>query len=265
MKTKGLLVVVVVFLFLVLLLLWWHGPITQDQAYHRFADDRMVAWNIPNTLNVVSNLAFLSASYFGLAVLAMDYALFRDDKRERPAYFVLFVSLAGVAVGSSFYHADPNDATLVWDRLPMSIAFMAVVTIVATEKVSLGMWKALFPLTVVGALTVLHWKWSGDLRWYVLAQAAPMIGTPILVYTFPDSYTHASHMNVCALLYLLSKIAETLDHVIYNATGQWLSGHTLKHVLAAIGLCFIPLMLYLRKPVTTDTTTTTPLLPLKME
>lgn len=31
-----------------------------------------------------------------------------------------FIGVAAVGVGSSYYHLEPNDARLVWDRLPVS-------------------------------------------------------------------------------------------------------------------------------------------------
>lgn len=35
-----------------------------------------------------------------------------------------FVGVAAVALGSSYYHLKPNDARLIWDRLPVSFFFI---------------------------------------------------------------------------------------------------------------------------------------------
>src|SRR4029078_182721 len=84
-------------------------PISQDQNYHDFADQRTIL-GIPHFWNVVSNLPFI----------AVGVARIRHSQRN-PAIFVLFVGVLITGFGSSYYHLDPNDHTLFWDRLPMSI------------------------------------------------------------------------------------------------------------------------------------------------
>lgn len=220
------------------------GPIPQSQTYHRFADDRTV-FNIPNALNVISNFAFLVASHFGIIVLLFDMAAFRD-KRERLAYWVLFISLLGVALGSAYYHFNPTNTTLIWDRLPMTIAFMAVVSIVITETYSLE-WglRLLWPLCGVGLASLMHWILWDDLRPYILVQIAPVLITPILVYWRPNgAYTSSNYMTGCAYWYCISKLAEALDYQIFTLLS--VSGHTFKHLLAANGLFLIPWMLIKR-------------------
>lgn len=37
-----------------------------------------------------------------------------------------FIGVAAVGIGSSYYHLKPNDARLVWDRLPVSFVVRAL-------------------------------------------------------------------------------------------------------------------------------------------
>jgi 2,3-bisphosphoglycerate-independent phosphoglycerate mutase len=103
-------------------------------------------------MNVVSNFGFLLVSYMGLAILLSGAAEFSY------AYTILFISLLGVSIGSAYYHANPNDSTLIWDRLPMTIAFMAVLSIMIKEKVD-EKWGTvmLIPSCLIGILSILIW------------------------------------------------------------------------------------------------------------
>ena len=234
---KGLLI----FFTVLSLILFLNGPINQDQKYHDFADSRTLYANIPNTMNVVSNFGFLLVSYMGLAILLSGAAEFSY------AYTILFISLLGVSIGSAYYHANPNDSTLIWDRLPMTIAFMAVLSIMIKEKVD-EKWGTvmLIPSCLIGILSMLIWVITDDLRIYIIVQILPVAVAPYVVYYYPNGmYSHDYFMIWCALFYALSKITEFSDHLFFRFMP--LSGHTLKHILAAIGLAFIPLMLHKRR------------------
>jgi hypothetical protein len=95
--------------------------IPQDEAYHSFADAR-VFLGVPNGLNVISNAFFLLVGILGIRFVFSDGAQRTGafaDPRERWPYFVFFVGVALTAFGSSYYHLNPNDHTLVWDRIPI--------------------------------------------------------------------------------------------------------------------------------------------------
>jgi hypothetical protein len=93
-------------------------PILQDQRYHRFADERTLL-GVQNFWNVVSNLPFIVVGAVGLR------QFYRD-----PATLALFLGVFLTGFGSSYYHWNPNDDTLFWDRLPMTLCFMAILTVV---------------------------------------------------------------------------------------------------------------------------------------
>ena len=228
---------------------WSMGPIAQSEEYHNFADQ--AKWGpIPNGLNVLTNLAFLASSYMGIHALWTNQAVFRK-KSERAAYWVMFVSLFFVAWGSAYYHWYPTTTTLFWDRLPMTITFMSIVSVLFCEKIDdkLGQ-LMLIPLCLIGVASVTWWSfteahpdYAGDLRFYILVQVAPVVLSPIVVYLYPSKYSHAEFMYICAVLYIASKLVEFFDHGVWHLSFRVLSGHSLKHILAAAGTSWIPSMI----------------------
>src|SRR5688572_20457877 len=102
------------------------GPIPQDPAYHRFADTRPVL-GVPNGLDVLSNAAFAIVGLAGLAAtLGPRSRRAFEHTWARVPWATLFAGTLLTAAGSSYYHLAPDDARLVWDRLPMTVAFMGL-------------------------------------------------------------------------------------------------------------------------------------------
>ena len=143
--------------------------IGQQQSYHDFADQRII-FGIPYFWNVVSNVPFIAIGLAGI----------RRAHRD-PAVVVLFLSILMTGFGSSYYHLDPNDGTLFWDRLPMSIGFMAILALAIEERLDAAAGAALlWPLVGVGIFSLLLWRWTGDLRLYGWVQFFPVIALPLL-------------------------------------------------------------------------------------
>src|SRR5215469_8177801 len=139
-------------------------PIPQDPGYHQFADQRTIL-GIPNFWNVVSNLPFLAVGAAGLR-----------RYRDNPATLVFFFGVFLTGIGSSYYHWDPNDDTLFWDRLPMTLSFVAILALVVEERVSArGGAILLWPGLVVGLFSLLLWRWTGDLRLCFWVQFFPAL------------------------------------------------------------------------------------------
>jgi hypothetical protein len=196
-------------------------PIAQDETYHRFADSRTV-WSIPNFWNVASNLPFAIVGILGLWKLR---GVFNR---------VLFTGVLLTFFGSACYHLAPADARLVWDRLPMTLVFMALLACVLTgENDSRFSRWLLASLVACGLASVLWWIATDDLRLYVLVQFGPLL---ILV---PGLwFVHDARYLAAALtLYALAKLAEFCDRAIFSNLP--VSGHTAKHVLAALATYFI--------------------------
>jgi hypothetical protein len=222
-----------VFVFLALMVASLLGllllpQINQDQTYHDFADQRTIL-GIPHFWNVISNLPFIAVGVAGLRRAHHD-----------PAIFALFFGIVMTGFGSSYYHLDPNDKTLFWDRLPMAISFMAILTLAIEERLDAKAGAILlWPLIAIGICSLLLWRWNGDLRLYGWVQFFPCVALPLLFVLFPPKYTGTSYWIIAAALYGLAKLFEFYDSAIYSA-GSLLSGHTLKH-LAAAGACFMVL------------------------
>jgi len=210
--------------------------IRQDPGYHHFADQRTV-FGIPNFWNVATNLPFLLVAVWGLGALAKKEAFV--EAWERRAYAIFLVGIALVAFGSGYYHAWPSDATLVWDRLPMTIAFMSLLALVAGERVSPTAGRGLlFPLLALGLASVVYWAKTGDLRVYVFVQFYPMVAMPLMLLFYPARYTRSDGLVALAVFYVTAKVLESLDGQIGKvlATG----GHPWKHVAAAVGVfCYV--------------------------
>jgi hypothetical protein len=199
-------------------------PIAQDQSYHQFADQRTLL-GIPNFWNVISNFPFLVVGVMGLL----------EFHRHAPT-IALFLGIFLVGFGSSYYHWNPNDGTLLWDRLPMTLAFMAILAIVVEERVSAAAGPILlWPLLALGVFSLLLWRSTGDLRLYVWVQFFPALALLVLLVLVPPRYTGTSYWLIAAALYALAKLLEFFDGAVYSV-GSILSGHTLKH-LAAAGAC----------------------------
>ena len=226
-------------------------PIPQPGEYHDFADQRSLL-GVPNALNVVSNLGFLIVGAVGLRRLWRSCASFADA-RERWPYAVFFASLVGVGFGSVVYHLAPSHGSLFWDRLPMSLAFMSLLSAVLVERLGPRVGLRLFPwLAAAGPLSVVYWVLSeragvGDLRLYGLVHFYPMLLIPLLLWLFTPRYTRGGDLLWVLALYATALAAERLDHEVF-AAGGWVSGHTVKHVLAAVAAAWLSRMLRLRSP-----------------
>lgn len=217
----------------------------QDQAYHGFVDQRTLL-GIPQCLNVVSNLPFLLVGVLGLRFVS------KTTMPERPAWAIFFAGVAATAFGSAYYHLDPTNATLVWDRLPMTLAFMGLFSAIISERLASKVGRRLLtPLVFFGAGSVLYWHitelhGTGDLRLYYLVQFYPMLTIPLLLLLYPARYTRTIDLYVTLGLYVLAKIVEHMDAAIYGLGGI-VSGHTLKHLLAALAAYWILRMLRTRE------------------
>ncbi len=141
--------------------LFFLDPIAQDVKYHSFADQNTLL-GIPNFWNVLSNLPFLITGLWGLRIIV---------KQKAPiAMVVFFIGIILVGPGSAYYHWNPNNITLIWDRLPMTIAFTSffiwILSIFISDKIK----KALIPALLVGAASVVYWAMVDDLRFYAWVQ-----------------------------------------------------------------------------------------------
>lgn len=216
--------------------LWFVPAIHQDPHYHSFAD-ASVLFGVPHFWNVVSNLPFLLVALYGLKAFRSRGAFV--DLWERAAYGLLLLGTAGVAFGSAYYHANPDDERLFWDRLPMAVVFTSLVASTVGERVSSRAGRALLvPLVLLGVGSVLEWRWSGDLRLYGLVQFGAMAALLAMVARYPARYTQEWGVRCLGLFYVLAKLCESFDREVASVIAG--GGHPWKHVCAAVAMwCYV--------------------------
>ncbi|MFQ5658341.1 MAG: ceramidase domain-containing protein [Candidatus Methylomirabilales bacterium] len=232
-------------------------PIAQDTAYHNFADHRTML-GVPNMLNAISNAPFVVVGILGLVFLLSQGTGQSGrpfiDPWERWPFVVLFLGVGLTGFGSAYYHLAPTTSRLFWDRLPMTIVFMALFVTIIAERIGLTAGRRLFwPLVAAGVGSVVYWHLgelggTGDLRFYGLVQFFPLLAIPLMLFLFPPRYTRAADLMGAVGLYVLAKLFEHFDVQIF-ALGGIVSGHTLKHLASAAATYFILQMLRNRCPV----------------
>jgi len=190
----------------------------QPLKYHDFADQRCLCCGVPNTADVLSNAPFLLVSAIGLdhilggtalGALGMGNVLgapvFADRAVELPLWITFFLGVGLVALGSGYYHWKPDNARLIWDRLPMTIGFMALLAVVLTDTVIEATAEAtnatLGVLITLGLASVVWWARYDDLRPYVLVQFYSLFLVPLLLALFPSRYDGANAEIVTALAF----------------------------------------------------------------
>jgi hypothetical protein len=215
------------------------NPIPQKNEYHIFSDTKEIL-SVPNTIIVVSNLPFLIVGLLGLYELSNENNL-NIINQNKLAYYIFFAGTALVGLGSGYYHLWPDNQTLAWDRVPMTITIMALFSIVISEFISVEYGrKLLIPLILFGLFSVLYWYISelngkGDLRFYAVVQFFPMLAIPIIITFFTSKFTLVSAYWWLLAAYLLAKVFEHFDtqiHEILTVVG----GHSIKHLSAAVGI-----------------------------
>ena len=211
--------------------------ISQDVHYHEFADQRTI-FGVPNFFNVISNIPYLLFGLMG-CYLVLKQSQIAIISSLKYAYMFFFIGVALVCFGSIYYHLNPSNATLLWDRLPMTLAFMSFFTVVIGEYVhEKTARKLFFPLLVTGLVSVIYWYWSetigqGDLRLYILVQFLPIVLMPFILWLFSPRFTHSHYYWLIIACYVLAKLFELADQFIFD-TLVFLSGHSIKHVVSAI-------------------------------
>ncbi len=225
-----------------------HGPIAQPDNYHAFADTREFA-HLPNAADVASNFGFLIVGVWGL------WAFRRPASRSAlgaawPGYATFFIGVALTAIGSGYYHLEPDNARLFWDRLPIAIAcggLLAAGYADAYQRIA----KPVLPAMLgAAALSVLWWSVTdasgvGDLRPYLLIQVAPLVMIPLWQWAAGAPRRDRVAFGVAILLYVFAKVFELHDHDVFNGLAI-ISGHTIKHLLAVAAAAVLTISVVLR-------------------
>lgn len=227
-------------------------------TYHIFADKSAVM-SIPNGFDVLSNIPFFLVGMWGIAFVlySKNHNSFLDA-RERIPFFIFFLGVMLTGVGSAYYHAAPGNFRLIWDLLPMTLAFASLTdaTIVERIGVKAGL-RLLLPILAAGVASVTYWYRGeslglGDLRFYLFIQFFSPVAIAMMVCLFPPRYTRTMDLCVAFLLFVVAKLCELFDEQIYTLGGM-VSGHTLKHLVAGLSSFWILRMLWLRSATENET------------
>lgn len=215
-------------------------PTPQWTSYHHFADERHL-WDISNFWNVVSNAPFFLVGLIGLVKLkhAWSSGSFSNWQEAIP-FIVIFLGLMLTAIGSSYYHLAPDNYRLLWDRIPMTLVFTSFVSLVVMERMNFkaGI-RLLLPLILFGVWSAWYWYWTeslgrGDLRFYGFVKIYSLVAVLLIMYLFPKPYPSTKLVFGLIAFYAIATFFEFTDVQIFDMGGV-MSGHTLKHLFAAIG------------------------------
>ncbi|MBE9504393.1 MAG: hypothetical protein IME96_09480 [Proteobacteria bacterium] len=198
-------------------------------------------------MNVLSNIPFVIVGLMGIVIVGhiiMEW----ENVIILLSYLTFFAGLFLTGFGSAWYHLKPTNETLVWDRLPMTIAFAGFFCSVVSELVNpIAGIILLIPLLLLGFFSVVYWIWTerrgrGDLRLYVLVQFLPMLLIPMIMVMYDAPEGYIPYIVALLIFYLIAKVFELFDSVIYSWR-HFISGHTLKHLIAAVGAFCLLLLL----------------------
>ncbi|CAN5190618.1 hypothetical protein BH11PSE11_BH11PSE11_25160 [soil metagenome] len=204
--------------------------VPQDQNYHHFADRRAML-GVSNALDSLSNLPFVLFGVWGCILLAARRLQFQPGALQ---FFsiVFFAGFIATGFGSLWYHLKPNDSGLAFDRLGMVITFSGVLGMIAAQRISprAGWWLG-FATLLLGPCSVLHWVWSGTIGPYAILQFGGM--GLVIWMLFLRGEGGGPRWAALIAAYALAKVLESMDAEVFALTGQLVSGHSLKHLVAA--------------------------------
>jgi hypothetical protein len=214
-----------------------HGPIAQSESYHAFADHADFM-GIPHARDVTSNLGFAIVGLWGILKL-WPQRRHPGIVPGEPGYALFLIGLTLTALGSSYYHLAPDNARLVWDRLPIALACTGLLAGVWAET-ALPQGRAFMAtslLALFSIASVLWWYFTelngqGDLRPYLLLQILPIVLIPLWQAIYRSATKDRLWFGAAILLYIFAKLAEVNDEALLATTNRVISGHTLKHLLA---------------------------------
>lgn len=225
---------------LVLGLLCLHGPIAQLDHYHAFADQTQ--WGpVMHARDVLSNLGFLLVGLWAVFQFSHQWSLLPDHRR--PALLAFIFSILATAWCSSFYHLAPDDGRLFWDRLPIATACASLLALMrpmySSHAGSLrASWRELMVALLLAYLSVWWWQYSADLRPYLALQIFAIVLPPCWQFAQGVAKFERQAFALAIGLYVLAKLCELADGSILHGLVV-ISGHSLKHLLAAGAAYFI--------------------------
>jgi hypothetical protein len=216
-------------------------PIAQDLAYHNFSDCRTY-FGVPHFMDVVSNIFFVIIGFMGLRMAARAYR--KTTMVNFLMVFILFTGVFFTGLGSAFYHFEPNNFTLIFDRLPMTLVFTAFFSSIIYDYVGRRIGAiSFYSLFLIGIHSIFYWYYTelngvGDLRLYAFIQFFPVVAVPLILIFYKNNQLYTKQLMLVFFAYALSKLFEYYDAQIFSIL-KVISGHTIKHLFSALAIYFI--------------------------
>ncbi|MCB9072998.1 MAG: hypothetical protein H6623_05210 [Bdellovibrionaceae bacterium] len=230
--------VIALFIFLLFVFLWPHLPERDAEAYFNFADKRMFL-GIPNFFDVISNLGFIYVGLWGM-LSAIGHVELRNKQRVWVALFFMNLTVFLTGWGSSYFHLQPTPQSLFWDRAPMSMGFMGLLYVIILDRTNFKMGiHVLFVLMLVGVWTAWYASFENDIRYYIIVQFGSLIFSTLLLLIRRPQYFPSAYLWIAFGFYALAKLMESYDYEVFHRL-TW-SGHTLKHLAAAVAILMVNL------------------------
>ncbi|CAN7068530.1 unnamed protein product, partial [Brassica rapa subsp. trilocularis] len=215
--------------------------------HHVFADKRNFMAGVPNTLNVMTNFPFLIIGVLGF-VLCLGGSFFNISlKGEIWGWTLFYASVSSLAFGSAYYHLKPDDNRIVWDTLPILIAYSSLFSSFLVERAGerVGL-SCLVLLLFISVFSVAYARVFNDLRLCLTFQLIPCLVIPVMTVLLPPKYTHSRFWLLATAAHAVSKIEGLADSKIYNFNGYTISGHSLGHLCSALAMVLLTVMLLYR-------------------
>lgn len=203
------------------------NKISLPKGYHNFADKRRLA-GLPNALNVLSNLFII------IPVIYLLKHKTENNTENNTNNNLLIIHITLLSLASAYYHYNPTDKSIFWDIIMIATLSIIVLNIINEYKCGILFY-------ILGILSVVYWKQTGDIRLYLLI----LIGVPIIFflkyYDNEEEDDNGVKKNLYIILFftVLYRFVEYYDHQIYNLTNNMISGHTLKHIFAGLSILYI--------------------------
>jgi len=188
--------------------------------YHNFADQRNF-FNIPNFFNIISNLFI----YIPIHYIIQN----RENTNKFNMIDILIINILCIIITSIYYHINPNDNTIIFDKISIVSTIITVCIIIL--KIENNIIRII--LYIIGILSVIYWIKKDNLLFYIIL----IIGVPIYICYKLYKYTNLRiyiYSHIFSLILL--RLVEYYDLPIYQFTNQIISGHSLKHIIASINI-----------------------------
>ncbi|CAL9230011.1 unnamed protein product [Arabidopsis halleri] len=244
-KRKRILVVGSFLCWLIIMFITPKVPLDSFR-HHIFADKRNFM-GVPNTLNVMTNFPFLIIGVLGF-VLCIGGSFFNISlKGEIWGWTLFYAGIASLAFGSAFYHLKPDDNRIVWDTLPILIAYSSLFSSFLVERAGeiVGL-CCLIVLLFISLFSIAYARVFNDLRLCMTFQLIPCLAIPVMTVLLPPKYSHSRFWLWATAAYTIARIEGLADSKIYNANRYIISGHSLEHLCSAAATLLLTIMLLYR-------------------